>query len=113
MPLMSIATRTPLAGYASAAVLVGSTLVVVVGWDSKTTDLMGHPLKSGLDRVSKAGVVISQTESAVNFSAALVGALQSLKSKGTNASMYCSGKRDTSTHWNFCARTFSPLAKNE
>ena len=92
-----------MAGYASAAVLVGGTLLVVVGLDSKTTDLRGDPLNSGLDRVSKAGVVISQTESAVNFSAALVAALRSLKSKDTKPSMYCSGTWDTSTYWSFCA----------
>ena len=103
MSLMPKATWMPLAGYASAAALVGSTLVVVVGLDSKTTDLKGHPLNSGLDRASKASVVSSQTESAVNFLAAVCAALRSLKSKGTSPSMYCSGAWDTSTHWNFCA----------
>ena len=67
MSLMSKATCAPLAGNASATTLVGSTLVVVAGLDSNTTDLMGDPLNSGLDRVSKVGVVISQTELALNF----------------------------------------------
>ena len=73
---------------------------------------MGDPLNSGLDRVSKVGVVISQTESALNFSAAVVAALRSLKSKFTKPSMYCSGTWDTSTHWNFCALMVSPLEQN-
>lgn len=110
MPLMSKATFRPVAGWASWSLFVGGTALMTVGFDRRTTGFSGHPLNSGLDFESNAGVVSSHTESGVNLFSAADAAPRSLKSKGTNPSMYWPGSLETSTHWNFWALICSPCA---
>ena len=90
---------------------MGGTALVTVGFDKRITAFSGHPLNSGFDFESNAGVVSSHTESGLNCCCAATAAPRFLKSNGTSPSMYWPGSLETSTRWNFCAWICSPFAE--